>query len=252
MSCFPFRMTNARLLLSLAAGLPWVAVCQPADAQPQTTEILTVDGDGTPQVEDGLSWGTAFRFLQDAIAEAVALLGGQDPPDVVQIWVAATDPANPYRPDRDASNPGGTGVRLETFSLHNRIELYGGFLGLDHPSPELPDGETELTQREPDANETVLSGEIGGPGTLDNSFHVVSAIEVDKTARLDGFTISAGRADGAFNDAAGGGMFIINIDGPPGAGPLVARLWPAAPSAATLRQMREAPCSSFSFSPTPS
>jgi hypothetical protein len=241
-------MKIGRLLLAVAAGLPWLAVCECAWAQP-TVVKLDVDGDGTPQVEDGLTWATAFRFLQDAIVVAEGLV---DPDTTVQIWVAATDPANPYRPDRDASNPGGTGVRLETFSLHNRIELYGGFLGLDHPSPELPDGETELTQREPDANETVLSGEIGGPGTLDNSFHVVSAIEVDKTARLDGFTISAGRADGAFNDAAGGGMFIINIDGPPGAGPLVARLWPAAPSAATLRQMREAPCSSFSFSPTPS
>ncbi len=72
----------------------------------------------------------------------------------VQIWVAATVPSNPYRPDQSAADPDGTGDRNATFALGSNIELYGGFLG----------GETALAQSNPELNETVLTGQQPATG----------------------------------------------------------------------------------------
>ncbi len=69
--------------------------------------------------------------------------------------------------------------------------------------------ETALGQRDPVANVTILSGEIGAAGTSDNSYHVVIGSGTNDTAVLDGFTITAGNAT---NDK-GGGMW--NYDGSP-------------------------------------
>lgn len=42
------------------------------------------------------------------------------------------------------------------------------------------------------------------------AYHVVTAIGVDATTRIDGFIITAGAAVGTFNNARGGGMFIAD------------------------------------------
>ncbi len=111
---------------------------------------MRVDGDAgvlePPNFGDG--WGqNAYRFLQDALADAPQLL--DQGAAVVQIWVAATGTANPYRPDQNAQFGGGD--ECATFSMHNDIRLYGGFLG----------GETQLMQRDPENNTTVLNGVLG-------------------------------------------------------------------------------------------
>jgi len=119
-----------------------------------------------------------------------------------EIWVAE----GLYRPttgfDREA-----------TFRLAAGVSLYGGFAGT----------ETSRDQRDWQSNVTVLSGDIGGDDQTDangvvtttahingsNAYHVVTVgSEVTQTAVLDGFTITAGQADGSHSAVqTGGGIY---------------------------------------------
>jgi uncharacterized delta-60 repeat protein len=89
--------------------------------------------------------------------------------------------------------------RTVSFPLKNGVAIYGGFAG----------SETQLDQRDPAVNVTILSGDIGAPkNPNDNSFHVVVGSNTNNTAILDGFTIRGGNANGpSFPDDRGGGMF---------------------------------------------
>ena len=138
----------------------------------------------------GESWATAFRDLQDALGVTECSFG-----TVEEIWVAA----GTYQPDR------GTGDRDATFQLIDGVGLYGGFRG----------SEWRLEDREPSANATTLSGEIGDVNSrLDNSLHVVTASGTGPTTILDGFTVTRGQAleSLAPNDTGGG---LINVSGSP-------------------------------------
>ncbi|MBN8596429.1 MAG: hypothetical protein J0L78_02020 [Planctomycetes bacterium] len=115
-----------------------------------------------PAGGDGSSWASAMNDLQAAI-------GAAQPGD--EIWVAQ-GVYKPHPTDRNIS-----------FNLKNGVALYGGFLGL----------EDSLLQRGP-ANTSTLSGEINTSSTSDNTNHVVQAFNVDATAVLDGFLITAGQA----------------------------------------------------------
>lgn len=125
-----------------------------------------------PEGGNGGSWTMAFQDLQDALAAA-------QPND--EIWMTA----GVYRPAAAG------GSRDATFILKSNVALYGGFLG----------SETELGQRDPFFNLTVLSGDLNGDdqpdfvNRADNCYHVVVALNV-ADARLDGLTISGGHADG--------------------------------------------------------
>src|SRR5512143_979561 len=114
---------------------------------------------------DGTSWANAYTDLQTALAAAVA----SD-----EIWVAA-----------GAYKPTATTDRTISFALKNGVGIYGGFAG----------GETLRGQRNPEVNVTILSGDIGTPGSAaDNSYHVVTTdASVTSSAVLDGFTITAGQ-----------------------------------------------------------
>lgn len=125
------------------------------------------------------SWANACT-LQRAIVSAKA---GD------QVWVQA----GTYTPD--------TADRTTSFILKNDVAIYGGFAGT----------ETLLSQRNPVANVTILSGDIGTVGVnTDNSYHVVVGIGSNKNAILDGFTISGGYANGASNNSNGGGVYNNN------------------------------------------
>jgi predicted outer membrane repeat protein len=103
----------------------------------------------------------------------------------VEIWAKA----GTYKPTAG-------GDRSLSFPLSSGIAAYGGFAGT----------ETARNQRNPATNVTILSGDIGGAGNNDNSYHVVvAASDVNGTAILDGFTITAGNANGSY-DYSGGGM----------------------------------------------
>ena len=85
--------------------------------------------------------------------------------------------------------------------LKNGVGLYGGFAG----------AESLRSQRDPAANVSILSGEIGDPNsTSDNSYHVVIGSGTDATAVLDGFTITAGNASGTSPASQGGGLYDNN------------------------------------------
>jgi hypothetical protein len=99
--------------------------------------------------------------------------------------------------------PGPTGARTSSFRLRNGVALYGGFAGW----------ESTRQQRNWSENPTILSGDIDRNGLLDsgNAYHVVTVIEVDFSAVLDGFTIIGGNANGddSYN-TFGGGMVILS------------------------------------------
>ncbi|UCF17707.1 MAG: right-handed parallel beta-helix repeat-containing protein, partial [Phycisphaerales bacterium] len=135
---------------------------------------------------DGKTWATAFSDLQDALSVAQ--------PNT-EIWVAA----GVYKPDR------GTGARTASFHLKNGVRLLGGFAGI----------ETSSDQRDPNNNETILSGDLKGDDGPDfakndeNSYHVVTSLYNQPEAVLYGFTITGGNADGpeGGEHRFGGGMY---------------------------------------------
>ena len=159
-------------------------------------EIYRVDSTATGSAT-GLSWPNAFTSIEAAFAQWQ--LGDE-------IWVAA----GTYVPSVKTIS---TDDRSKTFFIGedlDGIKIYGGFLGLAHPSG----GETSLGQRDPENNITILSGDIDsddGPDPFEdneeNAYHVVTFEDVDNDTLLDGFTITGANATGlGFPGGLGGGV----------------------------------------------
>jgi hypothetical protein len=123
---------------------------------------------------DGRSWSNAFTDLQSALN--VAQSGDQ-------VWVAS----GTYKPTSGLD-------RTASFVLVGGVALYGGFSG----------SESVLNQRDYTRNQTILSGELGVPGSADNSYHVVVCTT---EATLDGFVITGGNGDGPAPNDTGGGLY---------------------------------------------
>src|SRR5262249_28014031 len=121
---------------------------------------------GATGAGDGASWADAFPELQPALA--VALPGDQ-------VWVAA----GTYTPA--AGGPDKTA----RFVLPSAVGVFGGFAGT----------ESVLSQRDPAAHLTVLSGDLLGDDALgeshwgDNSFQILHAEDTQPGTTLDGFDI---------------------------------------------------------------
>jgi predicted outer membrane repeat protein len=193
-------MMLASCLVAPALGLVMMTSSGSALADAST---IYVDADASPG-GDGQTWGTAYRYLQDALDEANAN-GASD----YEIWVAE----GIYYPDEDDDGDHISGAMTETFSLnYNNVQLYGGFEAT----------ETIRSQRDWQANITVLSGDIDGNDTTNangvvtdtdniignNANHVLYLGEasnepITSTTTIDGFTITAGQANGA----SGGGLY---------------------------------------------
>lgn len=163
-----------------------VFVCAWAFAPPAWAQTVwyvdvnhSVDGDGT-------SWASAMRDLGAALAAA-------EPGD--EVWVAQ----GVYVPPGDGPEA--------TFQLRSGIGLYGGFVGL----------ETRRRDRDPSTYLTTLSGDRRGDDLsgqyADNSYHVVTGSGTDRSAVLDGFVVTAGRAGVGSEHAHGAGM--LNASGSP-------------------------------------
>jgi predicted outer membrane repeat protein len=166
---YPVLLVSVIILALLAFG---------AVGQVSAASIIYVKASASG-LNKGTSWTNAYKSLQSALGFAVS---GD------QIWVAA----GTYKPT------GGTN-RAVSFTLKNGVAVYGGFAGT----------ETSLSQRNITANVTILSGDIGTAVTKsDNSYHVVNGGTTDNTAILDGFTITAGNANGfSYPQYLGGGIF---------------------------------------------
>jgi len=177
-----------------------------------TGKIIYVDADANG-LNNGSSWENAYRFLQDALADANA----SDKP--VEIWVAE----GIYTPDSNSADPNGTGDREATFQLINGVTLKGGYAG-----PRMSLSGADPNARDIEIYETTLSGDLDGndvepndsydllmePSRAENSYHVVTGSQVDETAILTGFTISAGNANASwhFFNETGGGMFVYEAN----------------------------------------
>jgi len=181
-------------------------------------DTIYVDDDA-PVGGNGISWATAFTYLQDALAGA----GGGN-----EIRVAGGS----YKPDQDEAGNITSGDRFATFQLINGVAIFGGYAGLGAPNSDL---------RDPILHQSVLSGELAGDDTLvacvqdtdcvglggpcvngycsperdpaNNSYHVVTGSGTVRTAVLDGFTITGGNANGDVSYGSGGGMY--NFGGSP-------------------------------------
>ncbi len=149
--------------------------------------IIYVDAN-CPGANDGSSWASAYKYLQDALADA----NSADKP--VEIRVAQ----GIYKPDQGAGIT--PGDRSATFRLINDVTLRGRYAGLGTPDPNA---------RDVALYETILSGDLAGndidvidpcdlrlfhlpPTRIDNSYTVVTSRNTSQTAILDGFTVGAG------------------------------------------------------------
>ena len=149
-----------------------------------------------PEDQDGATWNTAYRHLQDGLREVVV---------EQEIWVAG----GVYYPDVDAA--GDSGLRSASFVMRKEISMYGGFAG----------SEANRDERNPSINLSILSGDIDqddfqGPiathartqaGDQNNSYRVVDMSDCKNKDTLDGFVITAGRADVGPDHLNGAGVF---------------------------------------------
>jgi hypothetical protein len=166
---FIFRLFSMLMLLLLLVSVLRVTPARAAGRR-YTAPIASGTGDCS-------SWANACT-LQTALTGAA---GNEE------IWVKTGTHKPTTGTDRSAT------FQLKNY-LTTGVALYGGFSGT----------ETARDQRNPASNVTTLSGEIGAAGNSDNSYHVVTGVD---NALLDGFTITAGNANGAGSNNSGGGMY---------------------------------------------
>ncbi len=135
--------------------------------------IYYADADRPDNTGDGLSWGTAKKTLQAAIDASTFAR---------QVWV---------------KGGGGEGKTYsEAITLRTGVSLYGGFAG----------NETVLARRNAAVNVTSINAATASPG-----FHAVTMDSISK-ARVDGFCILGGNANGTGADGLGGGIYANNAD----------------------------------------
>jgi hypothetical protein len=119
------------LLVALAASLPTAS-----------GKTIYVDDDANG-LNNGTSWGNAYRFLQDALADAKT---AEKP---VEIRVAQ----GIYKPDRDSAHPQGALHTGRIFELRDGMSLLGGYAGVRAVDPNARDFKSYLT---------ILSGDLLG------------------------------------------------------------------------------------------
>jgi hypothetical protein len=151
--------------------------------------VLYVDVDATGEIHDGSSWCNAFTDLQSALD-----LAGEGYTILVANGTYTPDPS-------DLPNP-----REATFLLVPGVTIEGGYAGCGAADPD---------ERDLLVYETTLSGDLngddsGGGSNAENAYHVLTSGATDQTTVLDGFTITAGNANGPEADGhnRGGGMYI--------------------------------------------
>jgi len=200
----PDRFTGTALICITASGLgtAGVAACEEENEPYPDTLLVDARAQGA---SDGSNWENAFTDLRAAISAASAI------PQIKQIWVAQ----GTYRP---APPSGDRGL---SFQLVNGLAIMGGYAGLkDRGRPGIDEPGSDA--RDTKLYETILSGDLNGddlyvadpcdlmtePTRSENSYHVVTAIDCNGTAVIDGVTITAGNANGSESSTQrGGGIY---------------------------------------------
>lgn len=134
---------------------------------------------------DGLSWETAFAFLQDAIGNSLVIQGDE-------IWVAK----GTYYPDEDEGQRQTDNDRTSTFQLIEGVSVYGGF------DPD--GGADEWSERDPWGNVTTLSGDIDDNNGTNDSGNSYRVVEGASNSLIDGFTVTGGYSLDLSNYTAAG------------------------------------------------
>jgi hypothetical protein len=138
---------------------------------------IYVDPTKAGGAKTGESWANAMTDLQAALT-LVKNSGG----NINEIWVA-----------KGVYYPTTTTDRTKSFVLVSGAKMYGGFAGT----------ETTLAQRDlsnPE-NTTYLSGDIGTRRSIpDNSYHVITGLNLSTATLLDGFNVSSGKANGVLGN----------------------------------------------------
>ena len=208
MNGYMVKRDSGRRLLSVMIGslglvLGWLVLLSIGEPVLASSHLIYVDADATGTA-DGTSWTDAYTNVQDALVPATS---GDE------IWVAE----GVYYPDE--GNGQTDNDRDSTFQLKNGVELYGGFVGAVT--------ETMRSDRDWERNVTVLSGDMAQDDTTDSNgvvltiTHIISDNISDNnvytvvtagsgvSAVLDGFTITAGQANGFSSSSSprGGGIF---------------------------------------------
>jgi uncharacterized repeat protein (TIGR02543 family) len=161
------------------------------DSGPKTVtatfaNIIHVDG-GQAANGDGITWGTAYKNLVDALAAATIASGNGD---AVEVWVKG---GYTYKPALSSGK----------FTISANVGLYGGFAG------------TELTRAarvDPTLIPATLSGDVNNNGTADAGDCPKLVECVGSGAVLDGFTVSKSYSAGSSGggDLKGGGVRILS------------------------------------------
>lgn len=191
---FDFRVdSDTQITATVPGGFTSgpVSVTTPAGTTASSQNFVRLAYVGPPRVlyvkqtavaGDGSSWSNPMNRLDMALE--VAQAGDQ-------IWVAE----GVYKPSTGTD-------RTRSFRLKEGVALYGGFAG----------NETSITQRNIDAHESLLSGDLAGndnytdadfSDVVENSYHVLIGAN---NATVDGFTIAGGNATGRTPDDRGGGL----------------------------------------------
>lgn len=137
---------------------------------------VTIRVDSTSQQNgpgDNPDWSNAFDNWEDAMEEAATQIGAEED---VEVWVAAVPGPPPNTPSWLYGNfgayiPEGSS-QSDTFYIGSDldgIKIYGGFLGLSHPTAP----ETSISDRDPYNNRTILAGHLGY-GVTGMKYHVVT------------------------------------------------------------------------------
>gem|GEM_PF-305830 len=157
----------------------------------QGTHLIYVDADAAG-ANNGQSWADAYTSLAVVLVDATY-------PDEIRVAQGT------YRPNDGVVTTGDE--RELTFQLKSGVIVKGGYAGFGEPDPD---------KRRVDLYETILTGDLNGDdgpdfaNNGDNSYHVVTGSGTNETAVLDGFTITAGNANGQgypLYQNCGGGMF---------------------------------------------
>ena len=202
----PVNLTSTENAISILLNSP--EACGTTEYELNVTKsanymiYVNADSPCTPGSEDGNSWSTAFKDLQQAID--TALVRGKE------IWVAEGE----YRPSKLTTESDSGSA---TFLIKPGIVIKGGFDGTE--TTDEPSGS---------AYNTILTGDLAGNDDSlstwppsesdsvylnDNVYHVVTmgGFEGASGIMITGVTIKGGVAKGEGENSVGAGILVRNV-----------------------------------------